>query len=94
MVNFQIGQGINIQDCFSNTYFITQQVKGEWIVIVKIKKDLTGQRFGRLVVIKQVDDYVNPSGTHYAQWLCKCDCGNEAIVAWRYQYEREHTKRM
>ena len=33
--------------------------------------DLTGQKFNRLTVIK----YVGKSS-----WLCKCDCGNEAIV--------------
>lgn len=36
--------------------------------------DITGQRFGRLVAIKMI-------GTKkgHAQWLCKCDCGNEHI---------------
>ena len=37
-------------------------------------------RFGRLVVIKQAEDYINPSGKHYSQWLCRCDCGNETVV--------------
>ena len=35
-------------------------------------KDLTGQRFGRLIVIKRVND--KRQGTF---WLCKCDCGNK-----------------
>lgn len=39
-------------------------------------EDLTGQRFGRLVVIKR---FVN-SKNRKTQWLCKCDCGNETIV--------------
>lgn len=43
-------------------------------------KDLTGQRFGRLVVIKRVEDYVSSKGKHRTQWLCKCDCGNKKIV--------------
>ena len=34
--------------------------------------DLTGQRFGRLVVIKRVENAKNK----HPQWLCKCDCGN------------------
>ena len=42
--------------------------------------DLTGQRFGRLTVVKRVEDYILPSGQHKPQWLCKCDCGNETIV--------------
>lgn len=38
--------------------------------------DLTGNRYGRLVVLKRA--YCeNKYGTH---WLCKCDCGNEVVV--------------
>ena len=38
--------------------------------------DLTGQRFGKLTVIKRIenDKYKN------ARWLCRCDCGNENKV--------------
>ncbi len=43
---------------------------------MKVVKDLTGQRFGRLVVISRTDDYVTPKGRHIAKWLCQCDCGN------------------
>ena len=45
-------------------------------------KDLTGQRFYRLVVIreiKQTETEIILSRGH-AHWLCKCDCGNEVIV--------------
>lgn len=55
-----------------------------WITIVKVRKDLTGQRFGKLVVIKQAEDYILPSGIHEAQWLCKCDCKNEVVVRRAY----------
>jgi hypothetical protein len=50
--------------------------------MVKVKEDLTNKIFGRLKVLKQSDDYVNPSGRHYAQWLCECDCKdhNQIIV--------------
>ena len=41
-------------------------------------KDLTGQRFGRLVVVKKAD-WVKTKSTG-ANWLCRCDCGNEKIV--------------
>jgi 5-methylcytosine-specific restriction endonuclease McrA len=37
--------------------------------------DLRGQRFGRLVVIER-----DRSGL-YPGWRCKCDCGNETVVA-------------
>ncbi len=38
--------------------------------------DLTGKKFGRLVVLKKVDN--DKWGAH--QWLCKCDCGEEKII--------------
>lgn len=38
-------------------------------------KDLTGQRFGRLVVL----GYAGSKGRHSA-FLCKCDCGNGKII--------------
>lgn len=45
--------------------------------MVKVKKDLTGMRFGRLVVLKQSEnDYVKPDGRREARWICQCDCGN------------------
>ena len=47
--------------------------------MVQVKKDLTGQRFGRLLVIKQIDDYVSKSGIHYSKWMCQCDCGSDPI---------------
>lgn len=39
--------------------------------------DLTGQKFGRLTVVKRIEDYVQPNGNRKTRWLCKCDCGNE-----------------
>lgn len=48
-------------------------------------KDLTGQKFGMLLVIKQVEDFVSPiNGRHRAQWLCQCDCGNTTKVPTSY----------
>jgi hypothetical protein len=38
--------------------------------------DLTGRRFGRLVVV----EYSETRGK-LAFWLCKCDCGNEKIIS-------------
>lgn len=40
-------------------------------------KDLTGQRFGRLVAVSQAGKANNGN----AKWLCKCDCGGEKVVA-------------
>lgn len=42
-----------------------------------MRKDLTGQRFGRLTVLA-------PNGSDAsgrATWLCQCDCGNQSVVA-------------
>lgn len=39
-------------------------------------KDISGQKFGRLTVIKYV--YTK---SRNAYWLCKCECGNEKIVS-------------
>ena len=44
-------------------------------------KDLTGQRFGNLTVMRLADTpYVSPTGKPTRRWLCRCDCGNEVIV--------------
>ena len=34
-------------------------------------KDITGQRFGKLQVLRYIGNY---------RWICKCDCGNETSV--------------
>jgi len=38
-----------------------------------VKRDLIGQRFGRLVVLEKTDKR-DKSGCFI--WKCKCDCGN------------------
>ena len=43
-------------------------------------KDLTGQKFGRLLVIQKAESYKSPKGQVQSRWLCKCDCGNAVIV--------------
>lgn len=42
--------------------------------------DLTGQRFGRLVVIGRAQNYISPSGNTNTMWCCHCDCGNDTIA--------------
>lgn len=54
-------------------------------------KDLTGQRFGRLVVIGRAEDYVYPNGKKSVQWNCLCDCGNTCVVDGR-SLKRNRTK--
>lgn len=40
------------------------------------RKDITGQRFGRLVVIAFVDVATNKQ----SRWLCECDCGTRKVI--------------
>ena len=42
------------------------------------QKDLTGQRFGRLVCLEPSSQRDKQGGT---QWLCQCDCGKECLAA-------------
>ena len=39
-------------------------------------KDLTGQRFGRLIVLS----FKEINKNHKSVWHCKCDCGNECDI--------------
>lgn len=50
------------------------------------KIDLTGQPFGRLVVIREAG---RDKGGHVL-WLCRCECGNEIIVRGDH-LRKEHT---
>lgn len=38
-------------------------------------RDLTGQRFGRLLVLERA-----PVKNKKTMWFCRCDCGSEALV--------------
>ena len=38
--------------------------------------DLTGERFGKLIVIEKAGIQED----RYWTWRCRCDCGNEVIV--------------
>ena len=51
--------------------------------MVRVREDMTGWIMAehgfpnsRIIVIKQADDYISPQGLHYANWWCKCKCGN------------------
>lgn len=43
-------------------------------------RDLTGQRFGRLVAESRAPDRILPSGKHCVVWNCICDCGRQTEV--------------
>lgn len=49
--------------------------------MVNVRIDMTGWKMwehgvpdSRWIVIQQAEDYVNPKGQHFAQWLCECSC--------------------
>lgn len=46
--------------------------------------DLTGKRFGRLVVIKEDGFVTGFNGKKRRLWLCQCDCGNQCHVQHQY----------
>lgn len=61
----------------------------------KARGDLTGERFGKLVVIEKAPaefDYIIPAtGKHVYKWKCKCDCGNIKYITdnqLRYGYTK------
>lgn len=43
-------------------------------------EDLTGQRFGKLTVIKRGEDKFSPKGRRKIMWICECECGKEITV--------------
>lgn len=45
-------------------------------LMLRHKTDIVGQRFGRLLVIKRI----NNDKWGHAQWVCKCACGTEKII--------------
>lgn len=56
-------------------------------------EDLTGQKFGRLTVIKRAPDYISPKGYKITQWSCKCDCEEQnEVIASTHSLKSEHTK--
>lgn len=45
------------------------------------KIDITGQRFGRLLVVDIAKNRISSGGHQRTMWLCKCDCGKELAVS-------------
>lgn len=44
------------------------------------KKEIKGQRFGRLIALEEV----GRDKQGYVLWKCQCDCGNEKIASTKY----------
>lgn len=43
--------------------------------------DLIDRRFGRLTVIDFEGIHATPCGTRRKMWRCRCECGNESVIA-------------
>ena len=61
-------------------------------IIVQVREDLSGLVFGRLTVIRQADDYIEPiSGKRHARWLCQCSCKeNNRIVVMQSSLKKKN----
>ena len=57
---------------------------------MKKDMDLTGQRFGKLTVLRCVDNDEGKAPNYYSKFVCRCDCGNEIIIP-RYGLFRGRT---
>ena len=53
--------------------------------------DLTGNRYGWLIVISQAEPIIHRNGTQRRAWLCRCDCGREVIKD-EYNLTYGHTR--
>lgn len=42
---------------------------------------MIGQKYGKLLVLERAGNHIYPSGQTQPRLRCKCDCGNEVIVA-------------
>ena len=46
----------------------------------KPRINLTGQVFGRLTALMEVDPVKDSGGRNIPSWLCRCTCGKEVVV--------------
>ena len=49
----------------------------KYIIGISMRKDITGQRFGKLTAVRPTDQ----RGGGCVKWECQCDCGNTVFVA-------------
>lgn len=39
-----------------------------------------GDRYGKLIIIREVEPYISPNNNRLTRVFCKCDCGNTKII--------------
>lgn len=44
-------------------------------------KDISGVRYGKLLVVDRVEDHISQNGRRCVMWRCLCDCGNYTEVS-------------
>ena len=42
--------------------------------------DLSGGKFGKLLVVGRAEDHIKPSGKRETQYACVCECGKTVVV--------------
>jgi hypothetical protein len=57
---------------------------------IKIKEDITGKKFNRLLVIERADDIITET-YRLSAWKCKCECG-KILVVMGQSLKKSHTK--
>lgn len=53
----------------------------DFINLHRAAKDISGNRYGRLVALGPVFVKKFASGANHVHWLCLCDCGNEKVIS-------------
>lgn len=51
-------------------------IKKDGAILLRKERELSGNQYGRLLVIKKDNNYKK----HRSYWICKCSCGNFKIV--------------
>ena len=46
----------------------------------KKRTNIAGQRFGKLIALRETEPGTSRSGVSISRWLCRCDCGRELVV--------------
>lgn len=71
--NMKVARGVDLRRGGTRSCGCLQRENGRKNVVAGYHnlKDLTGERFGKLVVLR-----TGSGSKHGAKWVCKCDCGN------------------
>lgn len=70
--------------CLLGTWNVAAAMRGAIMYLIgayvaprRYAMDLTGQRFGALVVLRLLAASISSAGKTIPHWLCRCDCGAE-----------------